>query len=163
MGVMSDKKMPVNLAFASRAYDDSSLLRYAYAFEKNSRLRQIPSRTPDLATGRITLSPEPKTIGSDPPRLTVDDTTETHSSNGRELCLSGAVSEDELTVLHVYVDSVEQSGVELAGSEWKVNVNIASHWEGWEEEQGTPDPKKAMIIIEASGKNGRSSAELLFL
>jgi Asp-tRNA(Asn)/Glu-tRNA(Gln) amidotransferase A subunit family amidase len=163
MGVMSDTKMPVNLTFASKAYDDSSLLRYAYAFEKDSRLRQIPSRTPDLPTDHIKLSSKPKTIGSAPPRLTVDNTTETQSSNGRGLCLSGSAYEDELTALRVYVDGVEQGGVKLAGSEWEADIAITSHWEGREEEKGTPDPKKAMFIIEASGKNGRSSAELLFL
>ncbi|GAB7335698.1 hypothetical protein MBLNU13_g08005t2 [Cladosporium sp. NU13] len=151
MGVMSDTKMPVNLTFASKAYDDSSLLRYAYTFEKNSQLRQIPSRTPDLPSDRITLSSEPKTIGSAPPRLTVDHITDTKAANGRELCLSGSAYEDEVTALRVYVDGVEQSGVQLAGSEWKVDVVVTSKWEGREEERGTPDSKKAMIIVEASG------------
>lgn len=163
MGVMSDTKMPVNLTFASRAYDDSSLLRYAYAFEKNSQLRQIPPRTPALPTDRITLSLEHKTIGPAPPRLIVDSVSETKSSNGRVLSLSGSADEGELTALHVYVDGIEQGDVKLDGSEWKVDAVIASHWQGREEERGTPDPKKAMVIIEASGKNGRSSAELLFL
>lgn len=163
MGVMSDTKMPVSLTFASKAYDDSSLLRYAFAFEKNSELRQAPSRTPDLSTDRITLSSEPKTIGSAQPRLTVDSVSETKSSNGRGLSLSGSADESELTALHVYVDGIEQGGIKLDGSEWKVDAVIASRWEGREEERGTPDPKKAMVIIEASGKNGRSSAELLFL
>jgi amidase len=163
MGVMSDTKMPVNLTFASKTYDDNSLLRYAYAFERNSRLRQIPSRTPDLPTDCITISAEPKTIGSAPPRLTVDSATETQSSNGRSLRLSGSACENELTTLRVYVDGVEQSGVKLTASEWNANVNVTSHWEGREEEKGTPDPTKAMVIVEASGKNGRSSAELLFL
>jgi Asp-tRNA(Asn)/Glu-tRNA(Gln) amidotransferase A subunit family amidase len=163
MGVMSDTRMPVNLTFASKAYDDSNLLRYAYAFERDSRLRQIPSRTPDLPTDSIKFSSEPKTIGFAPPRLIVDNKTEAQSSNGRGLCLSGSAYEDELTALRVYVDGVEQDGVKLAGSEWEVDIAIASHWQGREEEKGTPDPKKAMVIIEASGKNGRSSAELLFL
>ena len=163
MGVMSDTKMPVNLTFASKAYDDSSLLRYAYAFEKSSQLRQIPSRTPDLPTDRITLSSEPKIIGSAPPRLTVDNTTETKSTNGRGLCLSGSAYDDELTALRVYVDGVEQGGVQLTGSEWKADVVVTSQWEGREEERGRPDPEKAMVIVEAAGRNGRSSAELLFL
>jgi hypothetical protein len=66
-------------------------------------------------------------------------------------------------VLRVYVDGVEHNSVKLAGSEWKADIVITSRWEGREEERGTPDPKKAMVIIEACGKNGRSSAELLFL
>jgi amidase len=163
MGVMSDTKMPVNLTFASKAYKDSDLLRYAYAFEKNSHLRQRPSRTPDLATDCITISADPKTVGKTPPTLTVDSITKTQASNGKGLCLSGSASEDELTALRVYVDGVEQSDVKFGGSEWKVDLVITSSWEGRAEEKGTPDPSKAMVIIEASGKNGRSSAELLFL
>ena len=163
MGVLSDTKMPVNLTFASKAYDDSSLLRYAYAFEKKSQLRQEPSRTPDLPTDRIALSSEPRMIGSAPPRLTVDNITEIQAANGRGFYLSGSVYENELTALRVYVDGDEQGGVQLAGSEWKVDIVVTSEWEGREGERGTPDPRKAMIIIEASGENGRSSAELLFL
>ncbi|KAF5696964.1 amidase signature enzyme [Fusarium mundagurra] len=39
MGVMADTRMPVNLTFALKAYDDKNLIRYAYAFEKGSFLR----------------------------------------------------------------------------------------------------------------------------
>lgn len=163
MGVMSDTKMPVNLTFASKAYDDSSLLRYAYAFEKNSKLRQIPPRTPDLPTDRIKFSSDAQTLGSAPPRLTVKDITETKTTKGRGLYLNGSAYEDELTALRVYVDGVEQAGVQLAGSEWTVDIVVTSEWEGREEERGTPGPRKAMVIVEASGKNGKSSAELLFL
>ncbi|KAL3467848.1 amidase signature domain-containing protein [Aspergillus heterothallicus] len=56
MGVMADIGMPVNLTFASKAYDDSSLFKYAYAFEKASHLRQAPRRTPQLETDTIQLS-----------------------------------------------------------------------------------------------------------
>jgi amidase len=48
MGVMADIGMPVGLTFASRAYDDSALLRYAAAFEALGSKRQIPPRTPPL-------------------------------------------------------------------------------------------------------------------
>jgi hypothetical protein len=95
--------MPVNLTFASKAYDDSSLLRYAYAFEKHSQLRQKPSRAPDLPTDRIALSSEPRMIGSAPPRLTVDNITEIKAANGRGFYLSGSVYENELTALRVYL------------------------------------------------------------
>jgi amidase len=48
MGVMSDIGMPVGLTFAGRAYDDSSLLRLASAFESTGSKRLIPPRTPAL-------------------------------------------------------------------------------------------------------------------
>ena len=48
MGTRADIGMPVGLTIAGRAYDDSNLLRYAYAFEQASHLRTAPLRTPRL-------------------------------------------------------------------------------------------------------------------
>lgn len=49
MGIMDDIGMPVGLTFAGRAYDDSSLLRLAAAYEATGSKRQIPPRTPPLS------------------------------------------------------------------------------------------------------------------
>ena len=48
MGVMSDTRMPVGLTFAGKAYDDSTLLGFAYAYESASHRRVAPPRTPPL-------------------------------------------------------------------------------------------------------------------
>nr|WP_019364690.1 amidase [Pseudomonas luteola] len=50
MGIMADIGMPAGLTFAGRAYDDSSLLRFAAAFESTGSRRMIPPRTPPLQT-----------------------------------------------------------------------------------------------------------------
>ncbi|WP_053157086.1 amidase [Pseudomonas sp. Pf153] len=53
MGIMADIGMPVGLTFAGRAYDDSTLLRLASAYESLGSKRQVPPRTPPLsARGR---------------------------------------------------------------------------------------------------------------
>lgn len=49
MGLMADIGMPVGLTFAGRAYDDSSLLRLAAAYESMGSKRQAPPRTPPLS------------------------------------------------------------------------------------------------------------------
>ena len=49
MGVMADIGMPAGLTFAGRAYDDSTLLRLASAFESTGSKRQVPPRTPPLS------------------------------------------------------------------------------------------------------------------
>ncbi|WP_339450228.1 amidase [Pseudomonas sp. EA_5y_Pfl2_R50] len=49
MGVMADIGMPAGLTFAGRAYDDSTLLRLASAFESTGSRRQVPPRTPPLS------------------------------------------------------------------------------------------------------------------
>jgi amidase len=48
MGAMADIGMPVGLTFAGKAYDDNSLLRYAYAFAASGVRRSPPPRTPPL-------------------------------------------------------------------------------------------------------------------
>ena len=49
MGTMADIGMPVGLTFAGRAYDDTSLLSLAAAFEATGSRRTAPLRTPRLA------------------------------------------------------------------------------------------------------------------
>jgi Asp-tRNA(Asn)/Glu-tRNA(Gln) amidotransferase A subunit family amidase len=163
MGVMADTRIPVNLTFASKAYDDSNLLSYAYAYEKASQLRERPSRTPELPTDWISKSQEEKKIGLTPPMLTVDDTTQVDTRKSTTFRLTGTAHEDELDALHVYVDGTEQDDVKLFGSRWEVNVAIFSRWEGRAEERGVPDPEKAIVIVVATGKNGRSTAEMRFV
>ena len=155
MGVMSDTKMPVNLTFASKAYDDNSLFRYAYAFEKASQLRQAPSRTPALLTDSFPLAAGSRDISSAPPELFVD------SVDGRKA--SGRVQQDELSALRVYVDGDEVSSVKLQNGHWEVEYEVGSAWSGRPEEKGIPDPEKSMMVVVAAGKNGRSTGKMAFV
>ena len=154
MGVMSDTKMPVNLTFASKAYDDNSLFRYAYAFEKASQLRQAPPRTAALSTDFFALDAASRDISSAPPELFVDNV------EGRKA--SGRVQQDELSALRVYVDGDEVSSVKLKNGHWEVEYEAGSALSGRPEEKGVPDPDRSMIIIVAAGKNGRSTGKMAF-
>ncbi|SPO01218.1 related to glu/asp-tRNA amidotransferase subunit A [Cephalotrichum gorgonifer] len=55
MGSLRDKKMPVGLTFAGRAYEDERLLGWANAFEKKTRLRNAPAHTPELPSDLVEL------------------------------------------------------------------------------------------------------------
>lgn len=55
MGMIADKKMPVGLTFAGRAYDDVNLLKWANAFETSTKMRTPPRQTPALPTDSLTL------------------------------------------------------------------------------------------------------------
>lgn len=48
MGIMEDTKMPVNITFAGRSYDDNRLLEFGYAFEAATQHRQMPPLVPAL-------------------------------------------------------------------------------------------------------------------
>ncbi|KAK1522822.1 hypothetical protein CPAR01_14365 [Colletotrichum paranaense] len=69
MGILRDKRVPMNLTFAGRAYDDVQLLRWANAFEIRTKHRSPPLHTPYLESNLVQLlnnkknkSPRPKLI-----------------------------------------------------------------------------------------------------
>ena len=53
MGLMKNSKIPVNLTFAGRHGQDSDLLKYAYAFEQQTKRRVEPPVTPVLESDRF--------------------------------------------------------------------------------------------------------------
>ncbi|GBR07284.1 amidase [Acetobacter oeni] len=57
MGLMGDTGMPVNLTFAGKAYDDSRLLSYAYAYEQGTKNRRAPGRVHPLADETVIWDP----------------------------------------------------------------------------------------------------------
>ncbi|CEN62863.1 Putative Amidase family protein (Fragment) [Aspergillus calidoustus] len=56
MGLMEDTMMPVNLTFAGKAYEDSKLMEYAYAFETETKHRSLPKLVPELDSDFISKS-----------------------------------------------------------------------------------------------------------
>jgi amidase len=48
MGMLADIGMPIGLTFAAKPYEDTKLLRYAYAFQQSAAWRETPPRTPAL-------------------------------------------------------------------------------------------------------------------
>ncbi|TIP32513.1 MAG: amidase, partial [Mesorhizobium sp.] len=48
MGMMADIGMPVGLTFAGKAYDDTMLLTMGGDYERATRRRTVPPRTPAL-------------------------------------------------------------------------------------------------------------------
>jgi hypothetical protein len=50
MGVLEGSRVPMNLTFAGRGYEDERILEWAYAFERGSGKRVQPGLTPALET-----------------------------------------------------------------------------------------------------------------
>ncbi|TPK83073.1 amidase [Mesorhizobium sp. B2-4-17] len=67
MGTMADIGMPVGLTFAGKAYDDEKLLRMAGDYERSSRRRTSPPRTPELADDVFSRRPVQTGGGEAPP------------------------------------------------------------------------------------------------
>ncbi|KAL2202770.1 amidase signature enzyme [Sarocladium strictum] len=73
MGIMETKKVPMNITFSGRAYDDLRLLQWANAFEARTKHRQAPKMTPALSTDSISLSTITTNGGANPQiEVTVD-------------------------------------------------------------------------------------------
>lgn len=123
MGLMADTGMPVNLTFAGRAYDDTALFKYAFAFERATGLRQPPGRTPVLVTDGIALSGGEKKLGVSAPALTLSEAEAVDEGGKKKIRMAGTVCEEELSALHLYVDGeemqVQPSPRESGGPMWR--------------------------------------------
>uniref|UniRef100_A0A098E1M5 Amidase domain-containing protein n=2 Tax=Gibberella zeae (strain ATCC MYA-4620 / CBS 123657 / FGSC 9075 / NRRL 31084 / PH-1) TaxID=229533 RepID=A0A098E1M5_GIBZE len=162
MGVMADIGMPVNLTFASKAYDDNNLFRYAYAFEKHSQLRQPPSRTPELETDTISRQPIVAQIGLKAPQLEID-TSVSIVKGEKVIEITGRIDEQEVSELHVYVDGEEMKDVKIDDGKWQVKSKLNEVTSDRPEEISVPSFESGMVIVVATGKNGRSTAKMAFV
>lgn len=166
MGIMADTKMPVNLTFAGKAYDDSALFEYAFAFEQATRLRQTPGRTPALPTDKITISNSAGKLGDLPPHLTVTAIETMGEEKMEKVHISGTADGKELSELRLYVDGDEVQAISVVEGVWSadIDVSVDVHWSKVKpEEKRVPDLGKVMVIVLATGRNGRSSAEMMFV
>ncbi|MEO6200214.1 MAG: amidase, partial [Cryobacterium sp.] len=70
MGLLADIGMPVGLTFAGKAYDDTSLLQFAAAFEASASRRVAPPRAPALPGDSWSVSaataPGARSVGPPP-------------------------------------------------------------------------------------------------
>jgi amidase len=161
MGVMEDTKMPVNLTFATKAYEDAEIFKYAYAFEQTHQGRVQPARTPELETDVIVATDGKETKGTTAPVLTAE-----VRESGSSLVISGSVKADDvagLKSLEVFVDGVKVGDVEAkTDGSWEIRAEVKSTWSGKAHEKNVPDANLAMIVVLAVAKNGRAAAKLLF-
>ncbi|KAF4958409.1 hypothetical protein FSARC_11026 [Fusarium sarcochroum] len=168
MGAMEDTHMPVGLTFASKAYDDVSLLSYAFAFEQaHLSPRFAPRRTPPLATDQIEHQGKgTSTKSKGAPSLSAQAERVGENSiyvNGSVASYSG--SEEAALDLEVYVDGVSISPLIVGTNQtWSVTANITEEYSGVSRfgEVNIPDASLAMIVITATAPNGRSAGKLLF-
>ncbi|ETN40930.1 uncharacterized protein HMPREF1541_05210 [Cyphellophora europaea CBS 101466] len=163
MGLMADIKMPVNLTFAGKAYDDSSLFKYAYAFEKASNLRQAPPLTPVLATDEVTPLGQTEPLGRLAPELEVNEAIASEAEKGRKVHISGKLQRDQVKSLHVYIDGEETSDVLIKDDGWEASGDLSGHSNNRPEEKRVPDLNKSMVVIVATGHSGRSTGKLVFV
>jgi amidase len=127
MGTMAGIGMPVGLTFAGRAYDDSALLSFAYAFEASGERRMTPPRTPELVGEYAAVRNGVPTLG-DEPRVVLAATAQNDASM-TTIHVTGTVSApDGIRDLSVFVNG-SQLRPTLAGNSFEATttVNAAEH------------------------------------
>ncbi|MBZ9763183.1 amidase [Mesorhizobium sp. CA8] len=109
MGAMADIGMPVGLTFAGKAYDDVVLLRIAGDYERATKRRTIPPRTPPLADDVFDGRGAASRVGDAP--LTLALTAETARSGATdEIAIALEVGDAAVVKVHVNGEPVSMQG-----------------------------------------------------
>jgi hypothetical protein len=123
MGIMSEKKMPVNITFAGKAYEDTKLLEYAYAFESATKRRVPPPLTPALPTD-VTAQAFPSPPNDKPITKSITAVVESlddsvYAENELSLTIRGIFHEPASeTLIQVFVDGHEVYNAIVENTEW---------------------------------------------
>ncbi|EQB43492.1 hypothetical protein CGLO_17845 [Colletotrichum gloeosporioides Cg-14] len=167
MGAMNDTGMPVGLTFATKSYDDTSIISYAYAFEQAyDKVRFVPPRTPGLETDLIPFRRGRKIYGFHAaPELNA---SALRIGEQMVLIRGTAMLEscwDPDVKLEVHVDGIPVLPVSFEGSEWSVTANITLPFQGISPfgEVNVPDASLAMVVVVATAPSGRSAGRMLFV
>lgn len=105
MGMLDDIHMPIGITFAGRAYDDTQLLRAAYAFEQTGRRRCAAPRTPPLADDGDLSPPRELPTAALPTIQLAAELSAIDSEGMVKISVSGSVnSETPLARLDVWVN-----------------------------------------------------------
>ncbi|KAF9869873.1 amidase [Colletotrichum karsti] len=171
MGTMSDKKMPVGLTFAGKAWSDNDLLRYAFAFENATKRREVPSNAPALETDFVKLS-RGSLQGSVGPDLVITDVcVEKFSEEDEEVrsvSIQGSIHPGDTSAIVesilVYVNGDLSAPVTSKATKWAWNSKLRRRLVA----EKYPAPSKLlrdqfMVVVIAHASNGRSMGQLIML
>ncbi|RAQ99949.1 glutamyl-trna amidotransferase subunit a [Stemphylium lycopersici] len=148
MGIMSDKKMPVNLTFAGKAYEDTKLLEYAYAFEQATKKRIRPPLTPALPSDNI--APASRSTPGDPiiSAVTAETKAPLNSYNQVSIAVNGTFhTAAPQTTVKVFVDGKEMYSQTLDAEKWDASVilrPVRPEVLGWDLK---PLAKRDLVVI----------------
>jgi hypothetical protein len=174
MGIMKDTKLPVNITFAGRAYDDNRLLEFGYAFEAATQHRQMPPLVPaldsDMVSSKIIatgLSDMERSTVRELPRIEVIAKHKRIDGSTVHLWVEGFVTDptgvptaEDLTC---YINGEAQS-VTIDGQKWEINLthplsDRESPWARWT----SPALVQTVIVVIYRGATGITAGELIIL
>ncbi len=169
MGLMDDTKMPINLTFAGKAYEDIKLLEYAYAFEAATKHRAVPPLVPGLDTD-VLKTPRSEGFAT----LTHAETAQIEVLSQSKEIVGSTVSvqargslklggNTRVEVLSCYVNG-NPVEVTVEGNQWQLATTYAktardSTWSRW----SSPAAHQVIVILVASFSNTPAAGKLLLL
>jgi Asp-tRNA(Asn)/Glu-tRNA(Gln) amidotransferase A subunit family amidase len=161
MGIMKDKKMPVNITFAGKGYADHDLLGYAWAFEQTTMKRVKPPLDPletDFVTSRTLTNAKDM-------RLTaVADSIASPDDGTHTLRICGDVSAHPNTLVQLFIDGILVKTLPPQHGKWDTSVDYVpqrSECLGWDLKP--LEPRKAMVLVVAKADDVLTAAKLLWV
>ncbi|KAL5622367.1 hypothetical protein FOBRF1_001617 [Fusarium oxysporum] len=173
MGSLVEEKMPVGLSFCGRAYDDSNLLSYAFAYEEATKRREIPPLAPSLPSDEITViasSPSSPPIAT--PTLKIASITavseDTSDSDVRVVKVTGTCDLGSSPVaslgLEVFANGEPTSPVSWTGNNWVWTARLTRPKRGDKYPALAKVPRdQFLIVFVAKANNGRSVGSFTLL
>lgn len=172
MGTLEDKGMPVGLSFLGKAYQDTELLKYAFAFEKASQRREAPPSTPALPSDNLPMSGTTCLNSSTSPSLTTELHEVINLDNERfkrrmvvlKGTLTPSASAEGNVNLNVFVNGAASHPPSLQGGQWVWQglVNLARRMERYPPLAAVPRDG-FMIQVYAKADMGRASGALVLI
>ena len=131
MGLMSTSKMPVNLTFAGKHAQDVELLKFAYAFEQQTKHRIEPPVTPMLKSDRIGLDASdyagylPNTF----PKMNIFSAGRVDNTSIR---INGSITPEYLddVRLEVFVNGqvIPEDDIMMAENQWTIDADFVPYY-----------------------------------
>ncbi|OJJ82292.1 amidase family protein [Aspergillus glaucus CBS 516.65] len=173
MGNIEGKDMPVGLTLATKAYADSDLLRYSYAYESTSRLRISPPLTPSVPSDYIPLG-DSCLRGSIKAKPILDilsatwEKTEVPTLEVRRVSVDGILHSNDssvsVTSVQAFVNGERSAPISLVGDKWKWKASLSRPLVSEKYPTIAKVPKDCfLVVIIAALENGRTAASMLLI
>ncbi|KAJ5904605.1 Amidase [Penicillium tannophilum] len=163
MGVMEDTHMPVSLTFAGKAYEDTSLLQYGFAFELATRSRVQPSLVPALDSDHILASGSAPKNASQGLEIVVETQTKEIHDSEVVVHIEGSVNGATFTRLLCYVNG-QPCNTTVNDGRWSLRTTYPvserdNNWERWT----SPALKQTLVLILAHDDASPTAGKLILL
>ncbi|KAL2845741.1 amidase signature domain-containing protein [Aspergillus pseudoustus] len=168
MGLMKDTKMPVNLTFAGKAYEDSKLLEYAYVFEKATNHRSLPPLVPGLDSDTIAkISNDAGSTGvAEGALIEVDNQSKTIMDSSVTVRIQGTLKLTEGAGLDQFCCYINGNAIEVTvdGAQWSLAATYPksardSAWSRWR----SPAAHHTIVVLVARFRGSRAIGKLILL